>query len=92
MEIEAINAMNEGMSVLMKLIALITLSIAGTGFAVYLAGITWLWLTEGRRRIAAPRTTRRIVSPKERKSFQLLLNTRVEPVLSTNPAHIPEAT
>ena len=79
MEIETMNAMSENMSMMMmKVMALITLTIAITGFAIYLAGIAWLCFKEGRRRIPASRTPRRLSSPENRKSIPRVPNTPVE--------------
>jgi hypothetical protein len=53
MEIETMNLMSIGVS-MMKVVALITIAIAITGFAIYLAGIACLCFKEGRS-IPAPR-------------------------------------
>jgi hypothetical protein len=84
MEIETMNLMSIGVS-MMKVVALITIAIAITGFAIYLAGIACLCFTEGRRSIPTPRKLR------HPSSIQLVPDRRRETILSTSHAHIREA-
>ena len=62
MEIETLNAINEGMypSLLMmiEVIMLITILLAIAGFAIYLACIAWLCFAETRRSITVPQAAR----------------------------------
>lgn len=57
MEIETLNAMNEGMYLnlltMLEVIVLINIVLVMVGFAIYLAGIAWLCFAETRR--PAPR-------------------------------------
>jgi hypothetical protein len=66
MEIETLNAMNEGMYfnllMMIKVIALVTVLLAIAGFAIYLAGTAWFCFVETGRSITAPRTPR-LASP-----------------------------
>lgn len=92
MEFETLNAMNESISLslmMMKVIALITVLFAITGFAIYLGGIAWLCFAEMRRRIPATRTPRRASPPNS--PMPLVPNAKVGTILSTRHALMCEA-
>ena len=80
MEIETINVMSIGVS-MMKVVALITIAIAVTGFAIYIAGIACLCFKQGRRSIPASRKLR------HPSSIQLVPDRRRDTNLSTSHAH-----
>ena len=78
MEIETLNAMNEGMYLslmMIKVIMLITVLFAITGFAIYLAGIAWFCFEETRRSTTAPPAPRP-ASPSNRGSQRYACSTR----------------
>ena len=78
MEIETLNAMNEGMYLslmMIKVIMLITVLFAIAGFAIYLAGIAWFCFEETRRSTTAPPTARR-ASPSNIGSQRYACSTR----------------
>jgi hypothetical protein len=84
MEIETLNAINEGMYfnllVMIKVIMLITVFLAAAGFALYLAGTAWFCFSESRRSKSAPPTSRRASPPNTCKPMPRVPDT---PVLST---------
>ena len=79
MEIETLNAMNEGMyfsqMMMIEVIVLITALLSIAGFAVYLAGIAWFCFEEKRRSMIAPRRERRVSPPNTWKSALGVPNT-----------------
>jgi hypothetical protein len=81
MEIDTLNAMNEGMylSLLMviKVIALITALFAIAGFTIYITGFAWFCFEEKRRSVAAPRMARRTSPPSAWESAPRVPNTQV---------------
>lgn len=77
MEIETLNAMNEGMYVrlmmMIEVIRLITLIFAIAGFAVCLAAIAWFCFKETRQGITAPRVpATQLRTPFKHKGLHLL--------------------
>lgn len=67
MEIETLNAMNEGMyftqMMIIKAILLMIASFAIVGITVYLAGIAWCYFEETRRSITVSRRARHASPP-----------------------------
>jgi uncharacterized SAM-binding protein YcdF (DUF218 family) len=94
MEIETLNTMNQGMYLslmMIKVTALIVVLFAIAGFAIYLAGITWLCFMETRWSQTAQPTARRESSPHNWKAMPRIPNSQVGTILSTSRALMCEA-
>jgi hypothetical protein len=88
MEIETLNAMNEGMYLslmMIKVILLVAVFFAIAGFAIYLAGTAWFCYVETRRSITAPRTARRTSPPNTRKPMPRVPDTQARTTFVNKP-------
>jgi hypothetical protein len=70
MEMETLSAINDGtyLSLMLKVVVLITAVFAIAGLAIYLAGISWFCFEEKRWSTTAPRAARRTSRPQTWKS------------------------
>ena len=95
MDIESLNAMNEGLHhsllTMIDVVVLVTTFITLAGFAIYLAGIAWSCFEDTRRSIPASSRARRTSPPNIWKSMPRVPTTQVRKTRGTSHAPIREA-